>query len=63
MKIRRAAQNLGHAIEENPVGAIVVGTVVFATIAGATAKMMEANADHRNSIAWNKEVDRRRRSM
>jgi hypothetical protein len=48
--------NLKTQAEENPLAAIGVATVALTV----TAKLINVNTEHRNSVTWKKEVDRRR---
>lgn len=54
--MQKFLDNLKRQAEENPILALGVG----AAVATAASKLLHAGAEHRNSKAWTKEVDRRR---
>jgi hypothetical protein len=52
---KRFYNNLKRQAQENPLLALAVATALLT----ATAKVLDANTQRKNSKAWNKEVDRR----
>lgn len=57
--MKKFNQRLKAQIEENPLAAIAIATAAV----GITVKLLNANTEHRNSITWKKEVDRRRMNI
>jgi hypothetical protein len=57
MNVKRFTTNLKRQVEENPLAAIMIAT----TAATVVVKLISVSNEHRNSKAWSKEVDRRRR--
>lgn len=56
--MQKFIDNLKRQAEDNPMLAVGVG----AAFVQATTKLLSASAQHRNSKAWKKEVDRRTKS-
>lgn len=52
----RFYRNLKAQVEEHPMESIMIASIA----ATAAAKLMQSNANRRNSKTWEKEVDRRR---
>lgn len=57
--MRKYIDRLKAEAEENPLLALAVGAAAVT----AVTKLVNASTEHRNSRTWEKEVDRRRRSL
>lgn len=54
--MKRYFTRLREAAEERPLEALAIGAIAVT----ATAKIINANTERRNSTTWQKEVERRR---
>lgn len=53
--LKKFADNLSKQVQENPIGALMVGSAAAAVV----TKLMNANTARKNAKSWKKEVDRR----